>query len=277
MEIDKKKLSIFIGLAIFYLVIFAIIIFVIWSPSDKNKYLLKYKQYTEQEAFEISKNKYCSEIALALSLNQYTKIYNSLTEDFISSEKITKANINSYLENNGYYSSKVSAGEYEAYNSAGNTVFVVDFKIGNNTKKITIIESIPGNYKITLGNKLYGSATFSDNTKETVSEGIKFNITKLSSDTNGVKYKIEITNQNDSNVEFDFSSVLNIYLETSESTFVYLNDTISEATDGILSKNSRITKTLYFLAGAETQTKAKSIVFTNVKIGNENKTVKVSL
>lgn len=277
MEIDKKKLSIFIGLAIFYLVIFAIIIFVIWSPSDKNKYLLKYKQYTEQEAFEISKNKYCSEIALALSLNQYTKIYNSLTEDFISSEKITKANINSYLENNGYYSSKVSAGEYEAYNSAGNTVFVVDFKIGNNTKKITIIESIPGNYKITLGNKLYGSATFSDNTKETVSEGISFNITKLSSDTNGVKYKIEITNQNDRNVEFDFSSVLNIYLETSEGTFVYLNDTISEATDGILSKNSKITKTLYFLAGAETQTKAKSIVFTNVKIGNENKTVKVSL
>ena len=258
MEIDKKKLSIFIGLAIFYLVIFAIIIFVIWSPSDKNKYLLKYKQYTEQEAFEISKNKYCSEIALALSLNQYTKIYNSLTEDFISSEGITKANINSYLENNGYYSSKVSAGEYEAYNIAGNTVFVVDFKIGNNTKKITIIESIPGNYKITLGNKLYGSATFSDN-------------------TNGVKYKIEITNQNDSNVEFDFSSVLNIYLETSESTFVYLNDTISEATDGILSKNSKITKTLYFLAGAETQTKAKIIVFTNVKIGNENKTVKVSL
>ena len=55
----------------------------------------------------------------------------------------------------------------------------MDFKIGNNTKKITIIESIPGNYKITLGNKLYGSATFSDNTKETVSEGIKFNITKL--------------------------------------------------------------------------------------------------
>lgn len=278
MEIDKKKLFIFIGLAFIYLIVFVLIIMFIWFRNDNEKYLLKYNTYTEQEVFEKSKSTYCNELINFFALKRSIAIYNKLSSDFITSEGITKENIDSYLKNNGYYSNKVSAGSYEAYENLNNNVFVVDFKIGDNTKKVTIIEeNYPGNYKITLGEKLYNSATSTVNKKETISNGIKFNIEKTSSDIDGVGYNIEITNQNDEDVEFDFSSVLNVYLKTSEETCVYLNDVIAESTDIRLTKNSKINKKLYFIAKAEIQSKISKLVFENVKIGNEFKMVEVSL
>lgn len=278
MEIDKKKLFIFIGLAFIYLIVFVLIIMFIWFRNDNEKYLLKYNTYTEQEVFEKSKSTYCDELINFFALKRSIAIYNKLSSDFITSEGITKENIDSYLKNNGYYSNKVSAGSYEAYENLNNNVFVVDFKIGDNTKKVTIIEeNYPGNYKITLGDKLYNSATSTVNKKETISNGIKFNIEKTSSDIDGVGYNIEITNQNDEDVEFDFSSVLNVYLKTSEETCVYLNDVIAESTDIRLTKNSKINKKLYFIAKAEIQSKISKLVFENVKIGNEFKMVEVSL
>lgn len=278
MEIDKKKLFIFIGLAFIYLIVFVLIIMFIWFRNDNEKYLLKYNTYTEQEVFEKSKSTYCDELINFFALKRSIAIYNKLSSDFITSEGITKENIDSYLKNNGYYSNKVSAGSYEAYDNLNNNVFVVDFKIGDNTKKVTIIEeNYPGNYKITLGDKLYNSATSTVNKKETISNGIKFNIEKTSSDIDGVGYNIEITNQNDEDVEFDFSSVLNVYLKTSEETCVYLNDVIAESTDIRLTKNSKINKKLYFIAKAEIQSKISKLVFENVKIGNEFKMVEVSL
>lgn len=278
MEIDRKKLFIFIGLAFIYLIVFVLIIMFIWFRNDNEKYLLKYNTYTEQEVFEKSKSTYCDELINFFALKRSIAIYNKLSSDFITSEGITKENIDSYLKNNGYYSNKVSAGSYEAYENLNNNVFVVDFKIGDNTKKVTIIEeNYPGNYKITLGEKLYNSATSTVNKKETISNGIKFNIEKTSSDIDGVGYNIEITNQNDEDVEFDFSSVLNVYLKTSEETCVYLNDVIAESTDIRLTKNSKINKKLYFIAKAEIQSKISKLVFENVKIGNEFKMVEVSL
>lgn len=278
MEIDKKKLFIFIGLAFIYLIVFILIIMFIWFRNDNEKYLLKYNTYTEQEVFEKSKSTYCDELINFFALKRSIAIYNKLSSDFITSEGITKENIDSYLKNNGYYSKKVSAGSYEAYENLNNNVFVVDFKVGDNTKKVTIIEeNYPGNYKITLGEKLYNSATSTVNKKETTSNGIKFNIEKTSSDIDGVGYNIEITNQNDEDVEFDFSSVLNVYLKTSEETCVYLNDVIAESTDIRLTRNSKINKKLYFIAKAEIQSKISKLVFENVKIGNEFKTVEVSL
>lgn len=278
MEIDKKKLFIFIGLAFIYLIVFVLIIMFIWFRNDNEKYLLKYNTYTEQEVFEKSKSTYCNELINFFALKRSIAIYNKLSSDFITSEGITKENIDSYLKNNGYYSNKVSAGSYEAYENLNNSVFIVDFKIGDNIKKVTIIEeNYPGNYKITLGEKLYNSATSTVNKKETTSNGIKFNIEKTSSDIDGVGYNIEITNQNDEEVEFDFSSVLNVYLKTSERTCVYLNDVIAESTDIKLTKNSRINKKLYFIAGAEIQSKINKLIFENVRIGNEFKTVEVNL
>ena len=52
MEIDRKKLFIFIGLAFMYLIVFVLIIMFIWFRNDNEKYLLKYNTYTEQEVFD---------------------------------------------------------------------------------------------------------------------------------------------------------------------------------------------------------------------------------
>ena len=55
------------------------------------------------------------------------------------------------------------------------------------------------------------------------------------------------------------------------------NDVIAESTDIKLIKNSRINKKLYFIAGAEIQSKINKLIFENVRIGNEFKTVEVNL
>lgn len=275
LRLDKKNVRLLLILALIYLVVVVIIVTYIWIPKDKDKADFKYHEYSQSELDSMVKSKYFDEISENLMLRNATTLYNMTSEYFLQANNLDIDSFGKYLLNNGYYSSNMISDSYIAYKSGTDMIYVLKYTINGVEKIITAIESYPNKYTLSFGNVIYDEQV--DKHYMADEEGINFNIDRKIKNINTLGYDIEITNNNDGNVLFNFVDVTKIQLVTDDNKTFNMNSTEMAGTDKALSKGSSVKKELIFNIPCNEQPNVKYLVFKGVNISGKTQEVRVEL
>lgn len=266
----RKFFPIFIGLLV---AAFIIIIIIVWVPKDKKIEFLNFGEYTENDAYEKYEKIYSDDIAQMITAQQYNKLYSLLSDDYIKANSLTEDNFYQFLLTKGLVSSTIKTGDYTAYKSGENVVYIIDFIISGKTIKVNLTESKPYDYKLSFGDITYEEKI--EETKKRITKGLEFEISRTEKSSEKIQYNIKITNTNENSVELDLLNYNNLLLTKEDgkvTTGVIENNDIFT-----LNNNSSITTNVTFNIPASEQAKITGLKFKKVKIDGKTESLEISI
>lgn len=266
----RKIFPIFIGLLV---VAFIIIIIIVWVPKDKKIGLLSFGEYTDNDAYEKYEKIYSDDIAQMITAQQYNKLYSLLSDDYIKANSLTEDNFYQFLLTKGLVSGTIKTGDYTAYKSGENVVYIIDFIISGKTTKVNVTESKPYDYKLSFGDITYEEKI--EETKKRITKGLEFEISRTEKNSEKIQYNIKITNTNENSVELDLLNYNNLLLTKEDgkvTTGVIENNDIFT-----LNSNSSVTTNVTFNIPASEQAKITGFKFKKVKIDGKTESLEISI
>lgn len=287
MDSNKKTFNYTILFFIVYAILAVGVLFWIWWPKDSKNSNLSYK-YEKVDGKKKALDIYTIKIKSLLSGNDLPLLYSKLDEEYKRKYSINENNYKSFLEQSNYISKSI-----EILNSTVNIqeddvyVYRFTYKSNNMKKYVNVIETKPYEYTLSFeqdsipivseSNESSNTDLTISNTKTSVIDNIKYEVRIQTIRENGINYEIQITNNSDKNVEYNFDNVTNVSVVLSNGKEAYLGGAVISADDGILTPNSNLKKNLFFNVSSSDQNNIKYIKIRNVKIGDEKKTVNVSI
>lgn len=181
-DIDKKYVYIVFGVAI---VLFIIVLIIIWAPMfDKNQEisLSSYKDYSMDEYLEAAESEYAKELLNLINIENVDNTVKLLNEDYLNENNITIDNAKQYLIDNdlvGYTSSSTIVSFEKVKTDYKTYIYTYIYKIGNNEKKVHIIEDYYDKYTISFEQD--GYPKLYDNSFTANYNDIEFTIKELKS------------------------------------------------------------------------------------------------
>lgn len=266
----RKIFPIFIGLLV---AAFIVIIIIVWIPKDKKIEFLSFDEYTDNDAYEKYEKIYSDDIAQMITAQQYNKLYSLLSDDYIKANSLTEDNFYQFLLTKGLVSGTIKTGDYTAYKSGENVVYIIDFIISGKTTKVNVTESKPYDYKLSFGDITYEEKI--EETKKRVTKGLEFEISRTEKNSEKIQYNIKITNTNENSVELDLLNYNNLLLTKEDgkvTTGVIENNDIFT-----LNSNSSVTTNVTFNIPASEQAKITGFKFKKVKIDGKTESLEISI
>ncbi|MDD3303671.1 MAG: hypothetical protein PHP54_02000 [Clostridia bacterium] len=274
----EKKLQNYLFLGIILIVIVSIIsIFAIWGNNDKvDTSIVGLASYSVSDFKAKTYDIYSSEVKRLLMPQNTDQLFDKMESTFLASNSLNKGNFKKYLEDNKLIGKDIRFSGYTVIQNNDTYIYRIQYSLYENDKSITtkiinVIEDKPYSYRLSFDQE---SISLLKNLKLIRSyNDIKFDISCISSNTESIKFKIIIENNNKEDVKIDFDSVNNVVLVLNDNRMIKMAATVISSDEEILTNGSTITKEAYFAIGLEDQGKIKAINFGNVKIGNENKVI----
>lgn len=265
-DIEKKYIYLIFGIAI---ILFIIVLVVIWSPmfnNNENKTLAEFTNYNNY--VEIKKKEYKNKILNYINIENIDETINKIDDTFLKNYNLDKDNVKQFLIDNemvGYSSSSTIVSFSNLITDNKKYIYSYVYKIGNNEKKIHIIENYYNDYTISFEQEgypiiategymsKYGDISFDITEKKSYEEEL---VLEYCAQNNGNdEYTINLENVKDSAITifgdstYDMSSVV----------------VGSEYSKIILSPGSKVFFEVSYAIPIELQSLIKSLTFNNVK------------
>lgn len=287
MDSNKKTFNYTILFVVLYAILAVIVLLWIWWPKD-SKISNPTFMYEAVDGKQKALDMYNIKIRYLLTENDLPLLYSKLDEKYKRKYSINENNYKSYLEQSNYISKSIELLS-SSVNIQENDVYVYRFKYRCNDSicYVNLIETKPYEYTLSFEQETIPIASESSNSinnesnvsnsKISVIDDIKYEVKVETIRENGINYEIEITNNSDKNVEYNFDNITNVSVVLSDGKEAYLGGAVVSSEEDILTPNSSLKKNLFFSVSSTDQNKIKYIKIRNVKIGDEKKTVNVSI
>ena len=280
MQIKNRNNFIFWSMVTFIFVLSAVlicVIFVIWfsNESTPSVGIYSYKGFENTVVKD-----YQLQLQNLLKESNARKLVELLNEDYLENLNLSKENpekVIEYLKSQFLLSTNPKINSYTVSSNLSTGVYVYKFTYYSNSfeKKVYLIETEP--YVYTLSFDQNYSATNAKKKALKVQDNVKIEITLIESTDNSLKYNAKITNNNDDDIKLDFNDVSNVDMYFSDGAKIKLATVVTLPDEYFnLTKNSYLNQELFFNVPLERQGEIVSIVFSNIVIGNETKTIEVS-
>lgn len=293
MNSNKKTFNYTILFVVVYVVLALIILAWIWWPSDSKTSNTKFK-YEDVDEGKKALDIYTSKIKSLLAENDLPFLYSKLDANYKSQYNINENNYVIFLEQANYISKNINITDV-TINIQDNDVYVYRFTYTCNNRKcyVNLIETKPYEYTLSFeqetipiannssndgnGNNNSNSNSNSNVTKTTTIDDIKYEVSKTTIRENGITYTLKITNNSDKDVYYNFDNITNVSVIMSDGKIANLGGAVISSDEDSLTPNSYLEKELFFPVSSKDQNKIKTIRIQNVKIGDEKKTVNISI
>lgn len=291
MNSNKKTFNYTILFVVVYVVLALIILAWIWWPSDSKTPNTKFK-YEDVDEGKKALNIYTSKIKSLLAENDLPFLYSKLDANYKSQYNINENNYVIFLEQANYISKNINITD-ATINIQDNDVYVYRFTYTCNNRKcyVNLIETKPYEYTLSFEQETIPIANNSSNdgngnnignsnsnvTKTTTIDDIKYEVSKTTIRENGITYTLKITNNSDKDVYYNFDNITNVSVIMGDGKIANLGGAVISSDEDSLTPNSYLEKELFFPVSSTDQNKIKTIRIQNVKIGDEKKTVNISI
>lgn len=288
MDYNKKTFNYTILFIVVYAVLAIIVLVWIWWPNDSKVSNTKFK-YEDVDEEKKALDIYTSKIKSLLAENDLPLLYSKLNVGYKSKYNINENNYKIFLEDANYISKNISILE-SSINIQDNDVYVYRFTYTCNNKRcyVNLIETSPYEYTLSFeqesipivnntSNEVNSNNSNSSIMKTTTIDEIKYEVSKTTIRENGITYTLKITNNSDKDVYYNFDNITNVSVIMSDGKIANLGGAVISSDEDSLTPNSYLEKELFFAVSSTDQNKIKTIRIQNVKIGDEKKTVNISV
>ena len=147
------------------------------------------------------------------------------------------------------------------------TIYRIKYKMKFYIGYVNLIETFPYEYTISFLQDTIPTAI--EHSYIRTVNGLKFEITEKTRRDSSITYRVQITNNNDDKVTFNFNTIANVGLLVGNDGEIKQTSTALSASTNELTKDSYLVRNMYFPINMQYQNDISGMVFYNVKIGNE--------
>ena len=296
MDANKKTFNFTTLFIVVYAILAIIVLLFIWWPKDKLNNVNGNFKYSDVDEEQMAIDIYKTELTPLLSKKNMDKLYEKLNYNYMAQNNITKDNYKSFLETCNYISDSVNIIECSV-SRQGNDIYIYKFKYSSNNEihYVNLIESFPYEYSLSFeqdtipivdntssisnieNNSKSEETSNNSNTKTSVIDDIVYEIKVNTIRDNGISYTLKITNNSDKNAEYNFDNITNVSAIMSDGKIANMVGTVISSEEDIVTPNGSLEKDLFFAISSQDQYKIKTIRILNAKIGEEKKTINISM
>lgn len=296
MDANKKTFNFTTLFIVVYAILAIIVSLFIWWPKDKLNNVNGNFKYSDVDEEQMAIDIYKTELTPLLSKKNMDKLYEKLNYNYMAQNNITKDNYKSFLETCNYISDSVNIIECSV-SRQGNDIYIYKFKYSSNNEihYVNLIESFPYEYSLSFeqdtipivdntssisnieNNSKSEETSNNSNTKTSVIDDIVYEIKVNTIRDNGISYTLKITNNSDKNAEYNFDNITNVSAIMSDGKIANMGGTVISSEEDIVTPNGSLEKDLFFAISSQDQYKIKTIRILNAKIGEEKKTINISM
>ncbi len=296
MDANKKTFNFTTLFIVVYAILAIIVLLFIWWPKDKLNNVNGNFKYSDVDEEQMAIDIYKTELTPLLSKKNMDKLYEKLNYNYMAQNSITKDNYKSFLETCNYISDSVNIIECSV-SRQGNDIYIYKFKYSSNNEihYVNLIESFPYEYSLSFeqdtipivdntssisnieNNSKSEETSNNSNTKTSVIDDIVYEIKVNTIRDNGISYTLKITNNSDKNAEYNFDNITNVSAIMSDGKIANMGGTVISSEEDIVTPNGSLEKDLFFAISSQDQYKIKTIRILNAKIGEEKKTINISM
>lgn len=296
MDANKKTFNFTTLFIVVYAILAIIVLLFIWWPKDKLNNVNGNFKYSDVDEEQMAIDIYKTELTPLLSEKNIDKLYEKLNYNYMAQNSITKDNYKSFFETCNYISDSVNIIECSV-SRQGNDIYIYKFKYSSNNEihYVNLIESFPYEYSLSfeqdtipiventssisnIENNSKSEETLNNsNTKTSVIDDIVYEIKVNTIRDNGISYTLKITNNSDKNAEYNFDNITNVSAIMSDGKIANMGGTVISSEEDIVTPNGSLEKDLFFAISSQDQYKIKTIRILNAKIGEEKKTINISM
>lgn len=296
MDANKKTFNFTTLFIVVYAILAIIVLLFIWWPKDKLNNVNGNFKYSDVDEEQMAIDIYKTELTPLLSKKDMDKLYEKLNYNYMAQNSITKDNYKSFLETCNYISDSVNIIECSV-SRQGNNIYIYKFKYSSNNEihYVNLIESFPYEYSLSFeqdtipivdntssisnieNNSKSEETSNNSNTKTSVIDDIVYEIKVNTIRDNGISYTLKITNNSDKNAEYNFDNITNVSAIMSDGKIANMGGTVISSEEDIVTPNGSLEKDLFFAISSQDQYKIKTIRILNAKIGEEKKTINISM
>lgn len=296
MDANKKTFNFTTLFIVVYAILAIIVLLFIWWPKDKLNNVNENFKYSDVDEEQMAIDIYKTELTPLLSKKNMDKLYEKLNYNYMAQNNITKDNYKSFLETCNYISDSVNIIECSV-SRQGNDIYIYKFKYSSNNEihYVNLIESFPYEYSLSFeqdtipivdntssisnieNNSKSEETSNNSNTKTSVIDDIVYEIKVNTIRDNGISYTLKITNNSDKNAEYNFDNITNVSAIMSDGKIANMGGTVISSEEDIVTPNGSLEKDLFFAISSQDQYKIKTIRILNAKIGEEKKTINISM
>lgn len=296
MDANKKTFNFTTLFIVVYAILAIIVLLFIWWPKDRLNNVNGNFKYSDVDEEQMAIDIYKTELTPLLSKKNMDKLYEKLNYNYMAQNSITKDNYKSFLETCNYISDSVNIIECSV-SRQGNDIYIYKFKYSSNNEihYVNLIESFPYEYSLSFeqdtipivdntssisnieNNSKSEETSNNSNTKTSVIDDIVYEIKVNTIRDNGISYTLKITNNSDKNAEYNFDNITNVSAIMSDGKIANMGGTVISSEEDIVTPNGSLEKDLFFAISSQDQYKIKTIRILNAKIGEEKKTINISM
>lgn len=296
MDANKKTFNFTTLFIVVYAILAIIVLLFIWWPKDKLNNVNGNFKYSDVDEEQMAIDIYKTELTPLISKKNMDKLYEKLNYNYMAQNNITKDNYKSFLETCNYISDSVNIIECSV-SRQGNDIYIYKFKYSSNNEihYVNLIESFPYEYSLSFeqdtipivdntssisnieNNSKSEETSNNSNTKTSVIDDIVYEIKVNTIRDNGISYTLKITNNSDKNAEYNFDNITNVSAIMSDGKIANMGGTVISSEEDIVTPNGNLEKDLFFAISSQDQYKIKTIRILNAKIGEEKKTINISM
>lgn len=296
MDANKKTFNFTTLFIVVYAILAIIVLLFIWWPKDKLNNVNGNFKYSDVDEEQMAIDIYKTELTPLLSKKNMDKLYEKLNYNYMAQNNITKDNYKSFFETSNYISDSVNIIECSV-SRQGNDIYIYKFKYSSNNEihYVNLIESFPYEYSLSFeqdtipiventssisnieNNSKSEETSNNSNTKTSVIDDIVYEIKVNTIRDNGISYTLKITNNSDKNAEYNFDNITNVSAIMSDGKIANMGGTVISSEEDIVTPNGSLEKDLFFAISSQDQYKIKTIRILNAKIGEEKKTINISM
>lgn len=296
MDANKKTFNFTTLFIVVYAILAIIVLLFIWWPKDKLNNVNGNFKYSDVDEEQMAIDIYKTELTPLLSEKNIDKLYEKLNYNYMAQNSITKDNYKSFFETCNYISDSVNIIECSVSRQE-NDIYIYKFKYSSNNEihYVNLIESFPYEYSLSFeqdtipivdntssisnieNNSKSEETSNNSNTKTSVIDDIVYEIKVNTIRDNGISYTLKITNNSDKNAEYNFDNITNVSAIMSDGKIANMGGTVISSEEDIVTPNGSLEKDLFFAISSQDQYKIKTIRILNAKIGEEKKTINISM
>ena len=209
---ENKLIKIFIILII--ILIFILIIYFIWSPTFSKLSSDGINKYEDKNYEEEIKKYYTNYFKENLKITNFDNLFSNIDEDYLNDINIFEKNdVKEYLKENNYISMNINIQNIEIYDrDFGEKVLIVTYTTNGNERYIYIYETIPYKFKISFFRDMELNEGMLSFDKSKIVDDVEYDIDVLQTSSTNITLKINIINNSNNILKYDFSYLDSIQL-----------------------------------------------------------------
>jgi len=275
---NKEKILIYSAIIVIICGFLAVIV-AIWSPLFKNKKYSSLNTYDSTITYEnMRKNFYKQFLEKYLKIDNYDKLYNYISSDYIESlGNYSKEQLRNYLLSNGLISTSITVNDITYSNIDDNeSMFRISYTSNLGSRYVNVYEDKPLNFKLSFEQEDLSSISSKKNMKF-VNDNVKYTFEVQEANDTSIRYKLNIENNSESTYEYDFSA-LNSVQVISNSNYVNIASIAnSSSLDYIITPGSSKSIELFYNLAFENQMNITGFLIRNVKVNGVTQNIKLEV